>query len=298
MSVVEMPERARAIQPRHAGGPPGARIPAAARRRLALDGRHGVALVVLAAVHIVAQHFVVDDIGGLRTLPAGPRLLSHPVIFALECGFLFAVTIHAMLGMRSVLLDFDLRPRARRRLDPGLWLARHAHRRLRARPADHARLESLTPCPKHPTLEQRPRAPMRCASSCCDAAGRGPARDPREARPLARSRAGRTTGEAGAKRPPSRRLRTRYFSAPPSVQRADAAAARRAKLVANANPRVEDDHEDAALPRQLSDTESRQGHRGRRDADRGDELRVRPSGQHRSAHDGHAPHPCRRRGGR
>jgi succinate dehydrogenase hydrophobic anchor subunit len=81
----------------------------------------GVALVALAAVHMVAQHFVVQETGGLRTYHQVLEYLSHPVIFALECGFLFAVTIHALLGVRGVLLDFDFGPRARRRIDAGLW---------------------------------------------------------------------------------------------------------------------------------------------------------------------------------
>ena len=82
----------------------------------------GIALGVLAAAHIVAQHFVVDGIGGLRTYKQVLDFVANPVMFTLECGFLFAVTIHAMLGIRSVLHDFDLRARTRRRLDRGLWL--------------------------------------------------------------------------------------------------------------------------------------------------------------------------------
>ena len=47
--------------------------------------------------------------------------ISNPVIFVLEAGFLLAVTIHAMLGIRSILHDLDLSPRANRRLDRALW---------------------------------------------------------------------------------------------------------------------------------------------------------------------------------
>jgi succinate dehydrogenase membrane anchor subunit len=81
----------------------------------------GSALLVLAAVHMIAQHFVVGQNGGLRTYQQVLDYLSHPVIFAVESGFLFAVTIHALLGLRGVLLDFDFGPRARRRIDAGLW---------------------------------------------------------------------------------------------------------------------------------------------------------------------------------
>jgi succinate dehydrogenase hydrophobic anchor subunit len=81
----------------------------------------GIALVVLAAVHIIAQHFVVGSNGGLRTYQQVLDYIANPVIFAVECGFLFAVTIHAMLGLRGIVLDLDPGPRVRRWLDPVLW---------------------------------------------------------------------------------------------------------------------------------------------------------------------------------
>ncbi len=81
----------------------------------------GIALVALATLHIVAQHFVVHQTGGLRTYAEVLSYIANPVIFVLEAGFLIAVTIHAMLGIRSVLHDLDLSPRATRRLDRGLW---------------------------------------------------------------------------------------------------------------------------------------------------------------------------------
>ncbi|MGO9900458.1 MAG: hypothetical protein ACLP0J_12345 [Solirubrobacteraceae bacterium] len=81
----------------------------------------GLALVVLATLHIVAQHFVASGPGGLRTYHEVLHYISSPVIFILECGFLLAVTVHAMLGVRSILLDFDLGARTCRHLDKILW---------------------------------------------------------------------------------------------------------------------------------------------------------------------------------
>jgi succinate dehydrogenase hydrophobic anchor subunit len=81
----------------------------------------GLALVVLATAHIVAQHFVVSGHGGLRTYHQVLEYVANPVMFVIECGFLFAVTIHAMLGLRGVLLDLHPSERIRRRLDGGLW---------------------------------------------------------------------------------------------------------------------------------------------------------------------------------
>lgn len=82
----------------------------------------GIALVLLAGAHIVAQHFIVEETGGLRTYHEVVSYVAEPVMFVIESGFLFAVTIHGLLGVRGILLDFDLSERARRRLDRGLWI--------------------------------------------------------------------------------------------------------------------------------------------------------------------------------
>jgi fumarate reductase subunit C len=76
----------------------------------------GVALLVLLAVHIVAQHFVVDTEGGLRDHADVVDYLGNPVIFAIETMFLVVVTVHAMLGVRSIAFDFGLSERAENRL--------------------------------------------------------------------------------------------------------------------------------------------------------------------------------------
>jgi succinate dehydrogenase hydrophobic anchor subunit len=82
----------------------------------------GMALVVLATMHIVAQHFIVHQKGGLRTYAEVLSYISNPVIFVLEAAFLVAVTIHAMLGVRGVLFDRDPTIKTRRRIDRGLWI--------------------------------------------------------------------------------------------------------------------------------------------------------------------------------
>lgn len=117
MSVVELPKQE-----------PPAESPAVSRVRRGRSPRawfwtagSGVALVALATMHIVAQHFVVHQKGGLRTYAEVLSYIGNPVIFVLEACFLFAVTIHGMLGVRSILHDFDLSPRAARRLDRVLW---------------------------------------------------------------------------------------------------------------------------------------------------------------------------------
>ena len=82
----------------------------------------GIVLLVLVTVHMVANHFIVESVGGLRTYEQVLDYIAHPLIFTIECFFLLVVTVHAMLGLRSVLFDMRLDTRARRRVDAGLWL--------------------------------------------------------------------------------------------------------------------------------------------------------------------------------
>lgn len=117
MSVVELPKRA---------SPPNARAGVYRRGRSGRVWRwtagSGMALIALATMHIVAQHFVVHQKGGLRTYGEVLSYIANPVIFVLEAAFLLAVTIHAMLGVRGILGDLDLSPRTQRRVDHGLWV--------------------------------------------------------------------------------------------------------------------------------------------------------------------------------
>jgi succinate dehydrogenase hydrophobic anchor subunit len=82
----------------------------------------GVALLVLVTVHMVAQHFVLEQIGGLRTYQQVLEYISNPVIFVTESIFLVVVTWHAMLGLRSVIFDFGLSPTAKKRVNWGLLI--------------------------------------------------------------------------------------------------------------------------------------------------------------------------------
>ena len=63
----------------------------------------GVLLLVLLVVHMIANHFVAP--GGLRTYAEVVAWLRNPVVFGVEVLFLVTVTVHALLGVRSVLLD-------------------------------------------------------------------------------------------------------------------------------------------------------------------------------------------------
>jgi succinate dehydrogenase hydrophobic anchor subunit len=80
----------------------------------------GIGLVVLLAAHMVAHHFVVESTGGLRTYDQVLDYLANPVMFVIECLFLGFVTVHAMLGLRSVLFDLTTGVRARAWISRGL----------------------------------------------------------------------------------------------------------------------------------------------------------------------------------
>lgn len=104
------------VEPRPAETYPGAR----SRRAWRWTVGTGAALLLLVPAHMVAHHFVVDQVGGLRTYEQVLDYVGHPLMLAVEALLLGAVTIHAMLGLRSVLFDFDLSPHARRRVDLAL----------------------------------------------------------------------------------------------------------------------------------------------------------------------------------
>jgi succinate dehydrogenase hydrophobic anchor subunit len=80
----------------------------------------GIALLALVTVHMVAHHFVVESVGGLRTYDQVLDYIANPVIFAIESVFLVVVTVHAMLGLRSVLFDVATGERARAWISRGL----------------------------------------------------------------------------------------------------------------------------------------------------------------------------------
>ncbi len=80
----------------------------------------GVALLVLLTIHMVANHFVIESVGGLRSYRQVIEYIGDPLILVVETLFLAVVTLHAMLGLRSVIFDFGLSDRAQRRVDRGL----------------------------------------------------------------------------------------------------------------------------------------------------------------------------------
>lgn len=70
----------------------------------------GALLLILLGVHMVAQHFMVPT--GLRFYPDVVAYLSNPWIFALETVFLGVVITHALMGVRSIILDLAISEKA------------------------------------------------------------------------------------------------------------------------------------------------------------------------------------------
>lgn len=75
----------------------------------------GVFIFFLLGAHLIANHLVAE--GGLMHYEDVVRYLSHPWIAAIELTFLVCVVSHALLGLRSILLDLNPAPRVRRILD-------------------------------------------------------------------------------------------------------------------------------------------------------------------------------------
>ncbi|HEY7399703.1 MAG TPA: hypothetical protein VH989_02275 [Actinomycetota bacterium] len=80
----------------------------------------GVVVLVLVTVHMVVHHFVVQEVGGLRTYRQVLAYVGHPLIVVLESTFLVVVTWHGLLGLRSVLFDLGLSEVGKRRASRAL----------------------------------------------------------------------------------------------------------------------------------------------------------------------------------
>jgi len=96
--------------------------PPSGRARLVwrLTAGSGIALLALITIHMIANHFVVESVGGLRTYDQVLEYIANPLMLTIEIVFLGVVTLHAMLGLRSVLFDLTASDTGRRWIDRGL----------------------------------------------------------------------------------------------------------------------------------------------------------------------------------
>jgi len=65
----------------------------------------GALIIFLIGIHLVVNHFVAE--GGLQTFQDVIRYFSNPVIVLMEIVFLIVVVAHALVGLRSVILDLN-----------------------------------------------------------------------------------------------------------------------------------------------------------------------------------------------
>ncbi|MBP6788362.1 MAG: hypothetical protein KA170_12285 [Candidatus Promineofilum sp.] len=68
----------------------------------------GLLLVFILGAHMIAHHFIVE--GGLRNYQQVLEYVANPVVFIIEVLFVILAVIHALLGVRAIVID--LRPSA------------------------------------------------------------------------------------------------------------------------------------------------------------------------------------------
>lgn len=78
----------------------------------------GVALVLLLGLHFIANHFIAK--GGIRDYADVVSYLRNPIVLVLEVLFLIVVAIHAILGVRAIVIDFGISSQAEKRLSQAL----------------------------------------------------------------------------------------------------------------------------------------------------------------------------------
>ncbi len=65
----------------------------------------GVLLIVVIIIHQIANHLIVE--GGLMTYADVVVYFQNPIIVAMEIFFVIFVVAHALMGLRSVILDLN-----------------------------------------------------------------------------------------------------------------------------------------------------------------------------------------------
>ena len=68
----------------------------------------GLLLVFILGAHMIAHHFIVE--GGLRDYQQVLDYVANPVVFVIEVLFVILGVVHALLGVRAIIID--LRPSA------------------------------------------------------------------------------------------------------------------------------------------------------------------------------------------
>lgn len=80
----------------------------------------GLLLVVFLTIHWVAQHYLAP--GGLRTYDQVLAYVRNPLVWSIEGIFLLTVVVHAVLGIRAIVLDLGISPKGMRHVNRALIL--------------------------------------------------------------------------------------------------------------------------------------------------------------------------------
>lgn len=81
----------------------------------------GVLIVVLLGLHFLVNHLLAPE--GLLSYEEVIAYYQNPIIPAVEILFLIVVIAHALVGLRSIILDLDPSDRLLRILDVLFWIA-------------------------------------------------------------------------------------------------------------------------------------------------------------------------------
>jgi succinate dehydrogenase hydrophobic anchor subunit len=76
----------------------------------------GFVILFLLGLHFLVNHLIAPE--GLLSYNDVVRYYSNPAIPIIEIAFIIFVTTHALLGVRSIILDLNPAPRIVRVLDP------------------------------------------------------------------------------------------------------------------------------------------------------------------------------------
>lgn len=75
----------------------------------------GLLLVIILGTHMIAHHFIVE--GGLRDYQQVLDYVNNPIVFIIEMAFVIFAVTHALLGVRSILIDMRPSPGALRTIN-------------------------------------------------------------------------------------------------------------------------------------------------------------------------------------
>jgi succinate dehydrogenase / fumarate reductase membrane anchor subunit len=78
----------------------------------------GFLVIIVLIIHLIVNHLIVE--GGLLTYADVVRYYQNPIIPIMEIAFLIYVVTHALMGLRSVLLDLHPSNKVLRLINYGL----------------------------------------------------------------------------------------------------------------------------------------------------------------------------------